>query len=387
MSFWEIIFWIAAFIIFYTYIGYAVFLWLITRFSSKSLLSDDFAPPVTLVVPVYNEEQVIEEKIQNSLALDYPDNRLTFLFINDGSTDRTAEIIAKYPQINLITNQQRSGKTAALNIAMQSVNTPVVVFTDANSFLHAGSLKKMVRHYINNKVGGVSGEKKIQKQQKDSIVSNAEQLYWKYESFLKKADSDFYSVVGADGGLFSIRTHLFQPVNESVILDDFFISVQVCEKGYRFVYEPEAYGVEASSASLKEEQKRKIRISAGCFQALFLLRRLLNPFRHFRLFLLYFSHRVLRWAVCPILLPLLFALNGMLAFSGYGPYVYLFLFQCAFYVMALVGIGLAKSGIKARLMLIPYYFVFMNFSLYLGFLRFIYRKQTVFWEKSQRIIP
>jgi poly-beta-1,6-N-acetyl-D-glucosamine synthase len=382
-----LLFWLSFFLLAYTYFGYALILWLISRASPrKKKMAAMKLPTLTLIVPVYNEEDFIERKIQNCLSLDYPKELLTVLFVNDGSTDSSGEIIKRYPAIQLINKEVRQGKSGALNTAMREVKSGYVVFSDANTILDSNSLQMLMQAYTDEKIGGVSGEKKVRSNSKNSIVSNAEQLYWEYESMLKKVDSDFYSIVGADGGLYSIKSGLFKPLDESTILDDFFISAEVCLQGYIFKYEPRAFVVETSSISLHEEKKRKVRISAGCFQALTHLGALLNPVRGFRIFLIYLSHRVLRWVACPLLLPVLFITNMILSF--YRPsaiYGYLLVLQCLFYLLAVAGYFLSRKLSPLRVLLVPYYFIFMNYTLYLGFERFANHRQSVLWEKAHRV--
>lgn len=379
----EVVFWISLSLLFYTYLGYGLLLSLVSVLSRKQAPSDEtFVLPVTVVVAAYNEEACIEAKIQNCQALQYPPGLLTLLFVSDGSTDNTAAIINNYPSLFHLHQPERRGKTAALNRAMSVVTTPVVVFTDANAMLHPGSLQKIVRRYQNDDVGGVSGEKRIADGD-DSAVGTGERLYWKYESMLKKADADFYTVIGAAGELFSIRTVLFEPLAEDIILDDFVVSARVCQKGYRFAYEKQAYAVEAASENFREERARKVRISAGCFQALVLLKNLLNPLRNWRLTFQYISHRVLRWTVCPLLVPVVFISNAVLAFQQEG-YLLLFLMQCLFYSIAILGWRAAERKRAPKSLYVPYYFVFMNLSLYIGFYRFLTGMQSVIWKKAAR---
>lgn len=379
------LFWISFGVLFYTYLGYGLLLFVLTFFTRQRAPKPlQQLPHVTIVVPAFNEEDVIEKKIHNTLSLNYPKDKLFFLFVTDGSTDDTNAIIRQYKQIRLLARDVRLGKTAAINRAMQEVQTPVVVFTDANTLLHKDCLRKIVPHYTDGSVGGVAGEKRIFDKEA-STVGLGERLYWQYESLLKKADSKFYTVIGAAGELFSIRTALFRPVKEEAILDDFVISAKVCLQGYRFVYEEGAYALEVSSASMHEEQKRKIRISAGCFQALFLLKGLLNPCRNFRLFFQYLSHRVLRWTLCPICLPLLFVSNAWVAFAANESfYRFFFAGQVVFYLLAILGGLLLQKARWQQVLLVPYYFVFMNLSLCIGFLRFVTKRQTVLWQKAAR---
>lgn len=384
-AFMQALFWISFGVLFYTYLGYGLLLFVLSLFHKRrpqALLTE--LPPLTLVVPAYNEELFIEKKIQNSLSLTYPKEKLFFLFVTDGSTDKTAEIIGAYPTIELLSSRDRLGKTAAINRAMQKVRTPVVVFTDANTLLHEACLLKLMQHYSDEAVGGVAGEKRIF-DKATSTVGLGERLYWQYESLLKKADSKFYTVIGAAGELFSIRTALFRPVNENIILDDFVISARVCEQGYRFVYEEDAYATETSSTSLGEEQKRKVRISAGCFQALFLLKNLLNPFLRPKLTFQYVSHRVLRWTLCPVCLPLFFLSNLYLAFM-IKDFLYSFFFigQSLFYLAAFAGWLFLQRKKLPQFLLVPYYFAFMNLSLYIGFYLFFTGRQNVLWKKAAR---
>jgi cellulose synthase/poly-beta-1,6-N-acetylglucosamine synthase-like glycosyltransferase len=231
----------------------------------------------------------------------------------------------------------------------------------------------------------VAGEKKIMTAENTKIAGIGEGLYWKYESLLKKLDSELYTVVGAAGELFSVRTELYEPVGDEVLLDDFVISLKVCMKGYRVQYEPTAYAMEAPSASLKEERKRKVRISAGAFQSMVILKGLLNIFRHPLLSFQYISHRVLRWTLCPLLLPILIVLNILLVAEGQSGFYSLFLGgQIIFYLAAMAGWLLADRNIKSKLLYIPYYFLFLNISLYQGFIRFRKKQQSVLWDKAIR---
>jgi cellulose synthase/poly-beta-1,6-N-acetylglucosamine synthase-like glycosyltransferase len=267
---------------------------------------------------------------------------------------------------------------------MKQVTTPFVVFTDANTWLHPDSIQNIIRHFQHEKIGGVCGEKRVLSTDK-AAVSTGERIYWLYESMLKKADAFFYTVVGAAGELFSVRTALFDPLDENVILDDFVLSASICQKGYRFAYEDKAYATETASESIREERKRKVRISAGCFQALFLLKSLLNPFRNARLSFQYFSRRVLRWTVCPLLVPVLFVDNALLVLQQPEvSYTVFFALQNLFYLFALTGWVMSDRKSVPKLLLIPYYFVFMNLSLYKGFYLFITGRQSVLWEKAYR---
>jgi len=345
-------------------------------------------PTVTLIVAAFNEADCMEAKIKNTLALNYPDELVTFIFVTDGSSDRTPDIVAQYSRIKLMHRPERRGKIAAVHRAMQEVKTEITVFTDANTFLNKDALVNICRHYKDASVGAVSGEKRVEIDEKADATAG-EGFYWKYESKLKSWDSELYSVVGAAGELFSIRTALYVPVPPDTILDDFMISLLIAEKGYRIVYEPAAYAVEGSSENVKEELKRKIRIAAGGMQSIVRLGGLMNPFRNFVLTFQYISHRVLRWTITPFLMIVALVLNILIVLQCHAPmhhplYTGILLCQLLFYGSSLLGWVLEKRQVRVKLLFIPYYFCMMNYAVGAGLFRFFAGKQSAIWEKAKR---
>ncbi|MGB3179992.1 MAG: glycosyltransferase family 2 protein [Cyclobacteriaceae bacterium] len=349
-----------------------------------SAQSDADLPEVTLMVAAYNEEDFIDEKIQNSLALDYPEGKLKFMFVTDGSTDSTTDRIRAHENITLLHKDGRSGKIAAVERAMEFVKTPLVIYTDANTMLNRQAAKNIVRHYQNPKVGAVAGEKRVTSDSADSASGAGEGFYWKYESALKRWDSELYSVVGAAGELFSIRTELYEAVPKDTVIEDFFMTLRIAQKGYKVVYEPDAYAVEGPSANVKEELKRKVRIAAGGIQAIVRLAPLLNFFKYRTLSWQYVSHRVLRWTVAPLCLAILLAANIMLAVEPGGIYKLLLVAQMGFYLAALIGYLMEQQQLKFKAFFIPYYFFIMNYAVYAGFWRYIKGSQSVVWERAKR---
>ncbi|MCY7421603.1 MAG: glycosyltransferase family 2 protein [Chitinophagaceae bacterium] len=389
MAFAVIFFWISLFILVYTYFGYGLILLFLNKFVRKTTKRYEISkiefPAITLVVPVFNEEAVLLSKIENCFRLDYPEAQLKILFISDGSTDASFEIISRFPRIEHLFQLERAGKMAAINRAMAFVTTPYVLFSDANSFLNTSCIKKIIPHYAIELVGGVAGEKKVEYSRRHAAMGFGEGLYWKYESILKQLDSNFNTVIGAAGEVFSMRTSLFTPLPSDTILDDLNLSLKICLNGFKVVYEPDAYAIEAPSANLNEESKRRIRIAAGAFQSI-LKQGLLNQvFRFPVLGFQFASRRIMRWIFCPIALLLLFFTNlyiyNQQPSTGYLVFLYL---QQAFYIGA--GFGWLFYGTNARLSVffIPFYFVFMNVSLVQGFIKFVLGKQSVLWEKSVR---
>lgn len=392
----EIIFWLLVAIVVYAYVGYGLILYLMVKI--KRIFKPDELPKipakkdlpeVTFVVAAYNEEDWIEDKIRNSLEFDYPKDKIHYYFVTDGSSDTTPHLIRKYPiaeNINLrvFHRPERRGKIAAVERIMPEVKTPLVIYTDANTVVNKKAILNIVRHYQDEKVGAVAGEKRIQLGDKNEASSAGEGTYWKYESQLKKWDSELYSVVGAAGELFSIRTDLYEAVEKDSIIEDFIMTLRIAKRGYRVRYEPEAYAVETSSASVKEELKRKIRIAAGGWQSIFRLLPLLNIFKYGLLSFQYISHRVLRWTIAPFSLPLLLGINIVLALSGSTFYQGLLALQLLFYALAFVGYLMEKRQMKFTAFFIPYYFCIMNYAVYRGFGRIISGRQSVLWERAKR---
>ncbi len=385
-----IAFWVSLFIVFYTFFGYGILLYFLVKLrvtlKGRRAIPDNGGnwPTLTLIVAAYNEESFIEEKIANTLALNYPKDKVTFVFVTDGSNDRTPEIIAGYPQIKLMHRPERKGKIAAMHRAMQEVSTEISIFTDANTILNKDALLNICRHYHDATVGAVSGEKRVSIEDVNDATAG-EGFYWKYESKLKTWDSELYSVVGAAGELFSIRTAMYEPIPPDTILDDFMISMLIAKQGYRIVYEPMAYATEGGSENVKEELKRKIRIAAGGIQSIVRLGALLNPFRNFVLTFQYISHRVLRWTVTPFLMILALALNVVIAIQSPALiYKALLVCQSLFYAASLMGWALEARQIKVKAFFIPYYFCMMNYAVIAGIRRYLKGSQSAVWEKAKR---
>ena len=372
-------------LVFYTYVGYGFLMMLLVRitrlFRSERKL-EEYLPQVTLVVPCFNEADFIEAKVANTRQLDYPADKFRLVFITDGSTDRSVEFLKKEEGVELMHRDIRAGKAAAMNRAMKTVDSEIVVFCDANTELERTAIRNMARHYQDPLVGGVSGEKRVRKTGEADLAGSGEGLYWKYESTLKKLDSELWTIVGAAGELVSFRTSLWQDLEEDSILDDFMMSMRIAARGYRFIYEPEAYAIESPSANIGEELKRKVRIAAGGWQSMSRLAFLLWPFPRPVLSFMYISHRVLRWSVSALALPVIFLLNAALLTESNGLKL-LFVLQIFFYGTASVGAWQAKKNIKSRFY-VPYYFCLMNYAVFAGFFRWTKGKQSAVWERSKR---
>ena len=384
----EILFWLFLFIVIYAFLGYGLLLFFLVKAKqffalSKPPLPTGFEPEVSLVIPCYNEADIIREKVLNSLKLDYNTQKLQLFFITDGSTDNFREVLGEFTEVRLLHEDRRGGKTAAENRAMKWVTTPIVIFSDANTLLNRDAVRNIVRHFEKADVGCVSGEKRVLTDEKDTASAAGEGIYWKYESFLKKLDSELYSAVGAAGELVAFRTSLYEDLPEDTILDDFMQSMLIASKGFKIIYEPEAYALESGSASVSEELKRKIRISAGGWQSMKRLWSKITPFNQPLLFFQYISHRVLRWTVTPFLLIFIFALNFFLLDRGWI-YPLMLAGQILFYLAAALGYFLENRQIRMKLLFVPYYFCVMNYAVIAGFFRFLKGGQKGTWEKAKR---
>ena len=390
----KIFFWVALFVIFYSYLGYGILLFAIIKvrrllgLAKKFKGNEDYEPEVTLFVAAYNERDYLEEKVNNSRNLNYPSEKVTQLWVTDGSDDGTPEHLKQYHDVTVLHESARNGKIAAMNRGMKYVKTPIVIFSDGNTDLGKESIQEIVRLFRNPKVGCVSGEKRIYSKDADSAAGAGEGMYWRYESQLKKWDAELYSVVGAAGELFAIRTELWQEVEKDTLLDDFMVSLRVAMQGFTIQYNPEAYAIENASANVKEELKRKVRISAGGIQSVVRLAPLLNFFKFGKLSFQYISHRVLRWTLTPLLLLMIIPANFFLALNegifSFGIFSLLFWGQALFYVAALIGWFLENRQIRLKVLFIPYYFFIMNLSVFLGFGRYLKGNQSVNWERAQR---
>ena len=386
------LFWISLFVVFYTYVGYGILLCMLVKikeFFSKPAIHQispaDF-PYVSLLIAAYNEEKIVDEKMSNCFELEYPKDKLKIVWITDGSTDSTNEKLSRYSNTEVLFEPKRGGKTAALNRAMNFINTDIVIFTDANTILNKDSITEIVNAFSDPKVGCVAGEKRIALTGATNTSSLGEGAYWKYESVLKEMDSRLNTTAGAAGELFAVRKDLYEYVEEDTLLDDFIISMRIAKKGYKIRYCKNAYAVEGGSLNMREEKKRKVRIAAGGIQSVIRLSSLLNVFKYPLLSFQYISHRVLRWTITPVLLISLFPFNIILVLNEEQIiYKILLSLQILFYLAAYTGKIFERRNIKLSVFLIPYYFMFMNFNVFSGLSYLLKKKRgDGTWEKAKR---
>ena len=387
-------FWICAFLVFYTYLGYGMLLWLLVRLkrivSGKAvrmaLPADDAElPEVTFMVCAYNEQDVVDMKMKDIHQLDYPKDKLHITWVTDGSSDDTNERLKAYPDVEIIFSPERKGKTAALNHGLSMVKSDITIMTDANTMVNTGAIKEIVRLMQDPKVACVAGEKRVMARHEGQAAAEGEGLYWKYESTLKRMDSELYSTMGAAGELNAIRTALYEPMPENALLDDFVMSMEMVDKGYKIAYTSDAYAMEYGSADLQEESKRKRRIAAGGLQSCWWLKKMMNPFRRPIVAFQFVSHRVLRWSITPFALMALIPINVALVMLKAGTiYTAVWLLQIAFYLAALCGYLLEQKGHRSKLLYVPYYFLFMNMNVFAGIPYLYSHRGGGTWEKAKR---
>lgn len=387
-------FWICFLLVFYTYLGYGMLLWLLVQLkrivrgrAERPLLlpGDEQLPEITFMVCAYNEQDVVDMKMRNIQELDYPKEKLHVMWVTDGSTDETNDRLGRFPGVEVVFSAARKGKTAALNHGLSVVKSEITVMTDANTLVNKGALKEIVRLMQDPKVGCVAGEKRVMARNNAQGAAEGEGLYWKYESTLKRWDYELYSAMGAAGELNAIRTSLYEPMAETALLDDFVMSMCIVDKGYKIAYTSDAYAMEYGSADLHEESKRKRRIAAGGLQSCWWLRKMMNPFRKPVVAFQFVSHRVLRWSITPFALMVLIPINVALVMLKAGNiYTIAWIAQILFYLAAFAGWWLDKRGMKNKLMYVAYYFLFMNLNVFLGIPYLISHRGGGTWEKAKR---
>lgn len=388
-----IVFWLCVAVVVYVYAGYPILITLMARLRKPLSFSSNYYPTVTLIFAANNEQKVIAKKLENTLALDYPREKLQILVADDASIDQTAEIIKSFQdqEIDLVSFQQRRGKLAALNDAIGSARGDIILFSDADNFFPPDALKEAVKYFQDPSVGAVSGGRNVIG---ESSLGNAEGLYWQYEEFIKRQESRLGSCVGVAGDLLAIRRSLFVPPPLGIINDDFYMALGVLKMGYRVVYAPEARSYHPVAGTEQDEIERRSRMVAGRYQVIFSAWHMLpwkNPVAVWQIV----SHKYLRplipFAMIAAFLSNLFSLFGISALDGLSwvvlapPFGRIFLMlQVLFYGVALVGIRVKSRGLLGKLIYLPTFLVNSNLAALGGLYRYMSSKQTVVWKKVGR---
>ncbi len=380
------LFWFLSALVVYVYAGYPILLALLARlFPQENSKSDRFSARVSLLISAFNEAQVIGEKVENALALDYPHGQLEIIVISDCSDDGTDEIVSGHGSrgVRLLRQLQRLGKTEGLNLAVPQTNGEILIFSDANAIYQYDAVRQLVRHFVDNRVGYVVGSARYR--QVDGQVASAESegLYWKLETWLKQKESEFGSVVGGDGAIYAIRRELFTPLR-STDINDFLNPLQIVARGYRGVYEPGAVCFEEAGESFEKEFLRKVRIIGRSLNAILRAPRVLLPWLQPRHWFALVSHKLLRWFIPLFLIVLLFC-NVVLLDS---PFFRIALgLQMLFYAFAAIGWLLERRGKSLKVFYLPYYFVLVNLASLFGIFKLLTGSLSPTWQTIRQPKP
>jgi cellulose synthase/poly-beta-1,6-N-acetylglucosamine synthase-like glycosyltransferase len=377
----EAIFWLSVAAIGYAYVGYPVLLLLLSRIRPKPVKSGHWTPSVTVIIAAYNEERDLAVKLENTLALDYPQTHLEIIVTSDCSSDRTDEIARSFASrgVRLHRQEERHGKTAAQNAAVTKARGEIIVFSDATTHYRPDVLRLMIPAFADSSVGCVTG-RVIYQDDKDSSVGAGTQSYWNYEFFLKKHESAVCSLIGVCGCMYAVRASAYIPLyNEAC--SDFIIATTMVEQGLRAVYVPEAVCTEEPNRQAKKELAARVRIISQTFADLWRNRSVLNPFRSGFYAVQLWSHKLMRYLV-PVFLIAIFIASAVLATRN-AFYAAVFVMQVAFYLAALVSWILERAGVTFGLLALPQYFVITNLASLIAVFKFLTGERYTRWEPSR----
>ena len=373
-----VIWWILAVLTAYTYAGYPLLLGALARLRPRPALQSDNQPTVSLIIAAHNEEVCIREKLENSLALAYPRDKLEILLASDASTDRTNEIAAEFAAqgVKLVAVAEHLGKSYAQDQAVAASTGDVLVFSDANSIYDPDAIAKLVRNLANPRIGYVSGELRYRKAR--SAIGAGEGLYWRYETWIKRRESETGNIINGNGAIYAVPRTRFVSVPGDTGAD-IWLPLNQIRHGLRTAHEPEAVAYEDTSLTTSDEYGRKHRSIARALRVLSENVAVLNPLRYGLTSVKLFSHRYLRYAV-PYFIIALFVLNLFLLSSVF--FRITMAVQIAFYLMALLGAWFQKKGKRILAFYVPYYFCVVNFAALKGALRFLRGEKVQVWEKA-----
>ncbi len=377
----EVLFGLLVGVAIYTYIGYPIAVFILSRLFSRPIRKDDFTPSVSIIIAAYNEERDLPAKLDNMLLLDYPKEKLEIIVASDCSTDNTDEIVRKYSAHGIILNRQeaRLGKTYAQQQAAKNSSGEILVFSDATTIYQTDAIRKIVRSFADPEVGCVAGQL-IYVDNASTVVGKGCQSYWSYEKFLKKCESRLGSLIGVSGCLYAVR-RICQVRLSNQMIDDFVIATEIHLQGLRTVYEPDAISMEDTNKRGHDELKMRIRVISQTLRALNKYQEVFSLSRHGMFAFQMISHKALRYLV-PFLLVGALAVNWLLI-SESPIYYSFFLGQVAFYFSAFVGWVAERLKIKIGPLAIPYYFVLVNVASIGGIIRFINGGTQVVWEPQR----
>jgi cellulose synthase/poly-beta-1,6-N-acetylglucosamine synthase-like glycosyltransferase len=374
----EVIFWMSAAALFYTYAGYPLLLALLSTLRPRSVCRAEITPSVTIIIAAYNEERALAAKLEDTLALDYPHGSLEVIVTSDCSSDRTDEIAREFgPRgVRLHRQPERLGKTAAQNAAVELASGEIILFSDATTFYQKDVLRTLMPNFADPSVGCVTGQVVYTDSAKSS-VGHGTRSYWNYEFFLKKHESSFCSLIGVCGCLYAVRRSAYVPLYHEAC-SDFVIATKMVEQGLRAIYEPAAVCNEETNIHSTKELSTRVRIMTQTFADLWRNRRMLNPLTSGFYAIQLLSHKVMRYLVPLFLIASLIASAALASRSLV--FTVILACQIGFYGAAGLAGLLERSGLHNRLLAIPQYFVLGNIASLIAFYRFLRGERYARWE-------
>ncbi len=374
----EVIFWLSAAALFYTYVGYPLLVLIVSRLRGRAVRQAAFEPMVSVIITAYNEERDLAAKLQNTLALSYPKEKMEIIVASDCSTDRTDEIVREHERqgVRLVRQSERLGKTAAQNLAVMEAQGEVILFSDATTLYNEDVLRVMMPNFADPTVGCVAGRLVYVDPSRSSVGQGA-RSYWEYETFLKRHESRACSLIGASGCLYAVRRTAYRPLyNEAC--SDFLIATVMVEQGLRAVFEPEAVCTEETNHRADRELRMRVRVITQTFTDLWRHRAMMNPLRSGFYAVELLSHKVMRYLV-PFFLIALFASSIVLAPASLF-YAAAAVAQALLYVAAALSWALETLGVRVRLLALPQYFVLANLASLLACYKFLRGERYARWE-------
>jgi cellulose synthase/poly-beta-1,6-N-acetylglucosamine synthase-like glycosyltransferase len=370
----------------YAYFGYPLIVWCLAhcfrRHHQFPADTSEHLPSVSLLIAAYNEEAVLEARLQNALAMDYPRDKLEIVVASDGSTDGTVDIVRKFVArgvgVRLLDYKQRRGKAAVLNAAMKEVNGEIAILSDANTYTEADAARQLVRWFHDPVMGVVCGRLVLTD---PHTGRNADSLYWRYETLLKRSEDRLGALLGANGAIYAIRRNVFTPIPDDTLVDDLVIPLWArLHTGCAITYDAEAVAHEESAPDLSHEFHRRSRIGAGGWKSLEMLWPLVNPAQGWVAFT-FVSHKILRW-LGPFFLIGMIVCNLLLWQDPV--FQWLLLGQAGFYLLSLLGALVPASFKLAKPLRLATLFTTMNLALLLGFWRWLRKSQEAAWRRTHR---
>lgn len=374
----QIIFWSCVGILGYVYAGYPLLVYLVSVLRPNLPVTGDIEPHVTVLITAFNEEAAIAAKLENTLGINYPTDKLEILVASDGSTDRTEEIVAGFESrgVKLFRQEGRVGKTATQNAAVARATGEIVLFSDATTMYNSDVFRLLLPTFSDETVGCVAG-RLIYVDDMRSNVGKAVQSYWGYETFIKMAESRACSLIGASGCLYAVRKAAYEPMYPEAC-SDFLICTNIYRKGLRSVFVPTAVCYEDTNLRAVDELRMRIRVISQTFTDLWRNRDMLNPFKSGFYAVQLISHKLLRYAVPLVLLALLG--SSFILAEGSAYYLSALTIQVLFYSLALAGWFMERMGKHMSLLAMPLYFMLANLASVVAFYKFLRGETYARWE-------